>query len=144
MKGAARALACRWRTEVRVPDGARRRIDNRRQLSLEREQHAGPGSHPDSRGGESEPRFGLSPAPLAHRTMTKVCAWCGKRLVSGGSVISHGICAKCFGAIFQESFEFLEVMPAQVAARGNRRRFQRRLRDRKKETRQAVFEFGGG
>ena len=43
--------------------------------------------------------------------MKKVCAWCGKKLSGTGHEISHGICVKCFAAILQGQFDFVEEIP---------------------------------
>jgi hypothetical protein len=70
--------------------------------------------------------FSLSPAgsPVNDPSpMTRLCAWCGKRLASGGSLVSHGICGKCYGVIFQGQFEFADhpPEPAAKAPAANRR-----------------------
>jgi len=43
--------------------------------------------------------------------MKYACAWCGKTLTGRGREVSHGICVKCFAALLQKQFEFMEGLP---------------------------------
>ncbi len=48
-----------------------------------------------------------------------VCAWCRKTISGRGSLLSHGICDKCYGQIFQLRFDFLPLQapPPRVKKR---------------------------
>ena len=55
-----------------------------------------PDRNPSAIGHESDHRPGHdSPATTAAGGLTVKCAWCGKVIVAGGAVVSHGICPSC-------------------------------------------------
>jgi hypothetical protein len=56
-----------------------------------------------------------------------VCAWCDTPMGGRGSLISHGICKRCFTDMFQPQFNFMRAVPAlDGSATGLRRRSGRR------------------
>ncbi len=47
--------------------------------------------------------------------MTRLCAWCGRRIRGRGREVSHSICDRCYAAAFQCQFAFLEEVAAAPA-----------------------------
>ena len=49
-----------------------------------------------------------------NKKMKIVCAWCNGKISGKGTVLSHGICDKCFAELKQAKFEFVEVLTASA------------------------------
>ena len=43
--------------------------------------------------------------------MKIVCAWCNAKMGGRGTLLSHGICKRCFSLLMQRQFEFMEELP---------------------------------
>ena len=49
-------------------------------------------------------------------TVKIVCAWCNTIIGGRGSLLSHGICKRCFADMFQPQFDFMRSLPAMPRA----------------------------
>ena len=62
--------------------------------------------------------------------MKIVCAWCNRKIGGKGSLLSHGICKRCFTELMQTQFDFMHTLPvAPGTSFGSRSRNQLRARE---------------
>ena len=59
--------------------------------------------------------------------MKIVCAWCNGKIGGTGSLLSHGICNKCFGQFMQSQFDFMRTLPSTPRTSNRNRTSRQRI-----------------